>query len=204
MKKDDFWYYELYRKDGSLKERSVRFDSIDPNFDEGDYVEVEHMTSRSRFTLSNADEWEGWVVTRERDHWAIGITGTVGSCPPVNVEALQDKVYFIGPLDSKNRAEETDTAPKKDHVNPSHYQGFYEEKQWIEVMSRIPRFRTNPEAFKGAIEFQVRKYLDRNGRKDEELQELKKALWYLKFLVAYVTNESKPIDVKDIESLLAA
>ena len=36
-----------------------------------------------------------------------------------------------------------------------------------------------------------------------ELQEMKKAIWYLKFLAAYVANGNKPIFVKDIEKLLA-
>jgi hypothetical protein len=87
-------------------------------------------------------------------------------------------------------------------VSPKHYKDFVEGFQWIETMSRIPRYRDNPEAFKGAVEFQVRKYLDRNGRKDEELQELEKALWYLRFYVAYVKNGSKPLKISDIDSVL--
>jgi len=48
---------------------------------------------------------------------------------------------------------------------------------------------------------QVRKYLDRNGGKDEELQELQKALWYMKFLVAYIKNGG-PIKIENIEIIL--
>jgi hypothetical protein len=89
----------------------------------------------------------------------------------------------------------------RDHINPSHYQDYMPDMQWLEAMQYLPRFRDNPEAFKGAIELQIRKYLDRNGGKDEELQELSKALWYMKFLVAY-TKEGKPIKIEAIDKIL--
>jgi hypothetical protein len=88
-------------------------------------------------------------------------------------------------------------------VNPSHHKGFIDDFQWIDVMSRIPRYRNNPEAFKGALELQVRKYLDRNGRKDNELQELLKGLWYYKYLCAYIKNNCKPIRGDDVERILS-
>jgi len=47
----------------------------------------------------------------------------------------------------------------------------------------------------------VFKYLMRLGGKDEELQEMKKAKWYLDFLIAYKTNGG-PIWIKDIPSIL--
>jgi hypothetical protein len=93
------------------------------------------------------------------------------------------------------------TALAKDHINPSHYQDYMPDMQWLEAMQYLPRFRNNPEAFKGAVELQIRKYLDRNGGKDEELQELSKALWYMKFLVAY-TKEGKPIKIEAINKIL--
>jgi hypothetical protein len=89
----------------------------------------------------------------------------------------------------------------KDHINPSHYQEYMPNMQWLEAMQHLPRFKDNPEAFKGAVELQIRKYLDRNGGKDEELQELSKALWYMKFLVAY-TKEGKPIKIEAIDKIL--
>jgi len=90
----------------------------------------------------------------------------------------------------------------KNHVNPSHYQGYIEELQWIEAMSRIPTLK-DPEKFKAALELQVRKYLDRNGQKDAEVQELRKALWYMKALVAYVMNGCKPLNVNEIDKILS-
>ena len=100
-------------------------------------------------------------------------------------------------------------AVKKDAINPTHYQslmaipndGIIIELQWLEHLQYHAHYR-EPSAFKAAVEMQVRKYLDRCGGKDAELQELKKALWYLKFLAAYVANNNKPIYVKYIEELL--
>ena len=90
---------------------------------------------------------------------------------------------------------------KKDMINPSHYQSFIKDMQWIETIQYLPHFR-NPESFKAALELQVRKYLDRSGGKDEELQETEKALWYLKFLTAFIKNGNKPIKVKDVDNIL--
>ena len=94
---------------------------------------------------------------------------------------------------------------KKDAINPSHYQAYIQTEkevlQWLEAMQYLPRFR-DPECFKAAVELQARKYLDRNGGKDAELQELQKGLWYFKFLVAFIKNGNKPIRVTNIDKIL--
>ena len=90
---------------------------------------------------------------------------------------------------------------KKDAINPSHYQSYVMDLQWLETMQYLPSFR-DPVCFKAAVELQVRKYLDRLGGKDAEQQELGKALWYLKFLLAYTKNGNQPIRIKDIEKIL--
>ena len=96
---------------------------------------------------------------------------------------------------------------KKDHINPRHYQecfsipelvGF----QWIEHIQYHHRFR-DPEKFKTALELQARKYLDRLGGKDEDSQEIMKAVWYLKYLAAYIRNGNKPIRVEDVDKILS-
>jgi hypothetical protein len=101
---------------------------------------------------------------------------------------------------------------KKDHINPSHYQDFLVFSigepdpnsdvylQWIEVEFRKPYFRANPEAVKGALYFQIDKYLGRLGQKDASIQELKKAKWYLEYLIAYEANGNKPLLVKNIQA----
>lgn len=94
-----------------------------------------------------------------------------------------------------------------DQVDPPHYQGYVttekESLQWLETMQYLPRYR-DPNTFCGAVELQIRKYMDRNGGKDEELQEFSKALWYMKFLTAYMKNGYKPVRVANIESILNA
>lgn len=96
---------------------------------------------------------------------------------------------------------ENPVTEKKDAINPSHYQGYVMDLQWLETMQYLPSFR-DPACFKAAVELQVRKYLDRLGGKDAEQQELGKALWYLKFLLAYTKNNNQPIRIKDIEKIL--
>jgi hypothetical protein len=85
-------------------------------------------------------------------------------------------------------------------VDPAHYKGYVEELQWLDTMSRIPTLR-DPIKFEAAVELQIRKYLDRNGQKDESLQELQKALWYLKYLIAY-KKAGRPIKVGEVDSIL--
>jgi hypothetical protein len=98
-----------------------------------------------------------------------------------------------------------DKPAKRDHVNPAHYQGYLRTEndclQWLETMQYLSRYK-DPKVFKGAVELQARKYLDRLGGKDEESQEIMKAVWYLRFLAAYVKNGG-PIRVADIDSILS-
>lgn len=89
-----------------------------------------------------------------------------------------------------------------EHVDPKHYQNYMENLQWLEAMNRLSRYEQNPEQFLAAVELQVRKYLDRLGQKDIIAQDLLKAVWYLKYMAAYLINDKKPILVKDIETLI--
>jgi hypothetical protein len=98
-------------------------------------------------------------------------------------------------------------------VNPSHYQDYlihYDHTsdvevhlQWLETQCRIARWRDDPIGFVGALELMIRKYMDRNGKKDNTLQELEKGLWYYKFMVAYIKNNYMPILVRDVDAILA-
>ena len=99
----------------------------------------------------------------------------------------QERAHVWQPFDPKETEIVMKSSTHNDAINPKHYSTYMEGYQWIDTMSRIQRFK-DPEVFKGAVELQVRKYLDRNGHKDEELQELQKALWYLKYLVAFIKN----------------
>ncbi len=99
------------------------------------------------------------------------------------------------------------SAAKEDPISPSHYKSYMdgediETLQWLEAMQYLPEYR-NPAVFKGAVMLLARKYLDRLGQKDVAVQELGKAVWYLKFIRAYIKNGDKPIRVNDIEAILA-
>jgi hypothetical protein len=86
-------------------------------------------------------------------------------------------------------------------TKPKHYESYIDEYQWIDAMSRIHRFE-NPEVFKGALELQIRKYLDRNGKKDEEAQELTKGLFYYIYMLMYISNGNSPILANNVHKLI--
>lgn len=91
------------------------------------------------------------------------------------------------------------------HVSGQHYKAFLtiegNSYEWLEALQYQVGFK-DPEVFIGAVRMQADKYLSRCGRKDTDLQELKKALWYLEFVAAYIANGKKPIKVADIPKLL--
>lgn len=71
----------------------------------------------------------------------------------------------------------------KDHINPDHYKvGGVETIDYMKAKS-------TPEEFRGHLRLTALKYLSRFGKKDDELQELKKAKWYLDRLVYELENE---------------
>ena len=84
-------------------------------------------------------------------------------------------------------------------VDAAHYKNYVDELQWIDAMSKIPSLR-DPERFIAALELQIRKYMDRNGRKDESLQEWKKARFYMCYLVAYLENGCVCIPAAEIHN----
>jgi hypothetical protein len=94
-----------------------------------------------------------------------------------------DKLADVGGTTEAPKAE----APKADAINPTHYQAFCKEMQWLETMQWLPKFR-NPDHFEAAVELQVRKYIDRLGQKDARVRELDKSMWYLKVLRDYIEN----------------
>jgi hypothetical protein len=152
------------------------------------YVRVTDLVTNKTTILESPDDLLGFRTGYER-----------GNAWKHNPYLQENSASLLEDLKRIAAAEKQALADK---IDPKHYQDFMEGFQWIEAMSRIPRYKNNPEAFKGAIELQIRKYLDRNGKKDNELQELKKALWYMKFYVAYVQEGCTPIFVNDIEKIL--
>jgi hypothetical protein len=94
------------------------------------------------------------------------------------------------------------TSEVKNKVDPAHYKGFVNELQWIETMARIPRYRKNPSEFIAALELQVRKYIDRDGKDISEV-EYRKGLFYYMFLVAYLSKGTEA-KAETVQAALAA
>ena len=66
----------------------------------------------------------------------------------------------------------------KDQINPEHYQGIVGNYQYIECME----FILGKEGLKSHLLGQIYKYLMRMGKKDNELQEVRKVVWYTRCL----------------------
>ena len=101
-----------------------------------------------------------------------------------------------------------------DAINPSHYKqllvitdtagNHIDTLQWLEHLQYKPYWRNNMKALVHAVrDMCADKYLSRMGMKDDETQEMEKALWYYKFATAVMKNGYKPIRVADIEMLLS-
>ena len=73
---------------------------------------------------------------------------------------------------------EIDMEQTKDHINPDHYQGIVANYQYIECME----FILGKEGLKSHLLGQIYKYLMRMGKKDSELQETRKVVWYSRCL----------------------
>jgi hypothetical protein len=178
--------YDCFKIEDGLTVRYDTFSKIDEikeyHYAGTNYIKIiDNLSFNEVFRIIDQDSYEAWYTSAER----------ASSWKPE--KTLKDLI--------KNDLEKI----AKDHINPTHYQAYIstekDELQWIEAMQYLPHFR-DPKVFLGALELQVRKYLDRSGGKDNEIQETKKALWYLKFMTAYMLNNYSPIRVKDINNLL--
>jgi hypothetical protein len=171
----DYYYYSVISKDGPVK-HTPHFQSAFEAFVSSD-AETIRISNNSSFlkTLYTIDECEAWMAMLERTHWNSEFKAAV------NIEG-PDKI--------------------SEAVDPTHYKTYLEDYQWLDAMSRIPTLR-DPAKFEAAVELQIRKYLDRNGQKDNSIQELMKARWYLSYLIAY-KKAGRPILVSEVEAILAS
>ena len=140
--------------------------------------------------IHNIDEWRDFLDAAQRSHWV-----DYGQRA-----ASEDRRRELELAAQKANVREASEAQIAASVDPDHYQGFVMDLQWLEAQQYI--YSNNPDEFAGGVSLQVRKYLDRLGKKDMRLQELKKSLWYLKFLVAWEINNREPIRVADVDSIL--
>lgn len=72
-----------------------------------------------------------------------------------------------------------------DAINPQHYKDIVPGYQYMEMMVHMLR---NLGGVESHLLGQVYKYLMRCGKKDDEVQELNKAKWYLDALIKYKTE----------------
>jgi hypothetical protein len=115
------------------------------------------------------------------------------------VKLLDNKEDYVGWSNERDRDIWLDPVPvpvTTNPVDPKHYKDYILNYEWLEAMSRIKTLR-DPERFTGGLEFMVRKYLDRRGGKDAELQELKKSRVYLQVWISYL--EHGDFDIADIQ-----
>ena len=73
----------------------------------------------------------------------------------------------------------------KDMINPEHYK-----TGGIETIDYM-KAKSTPEEFRGHLRLTALKYLSRYGQKDNELQELKKAKWYLDRLIIEIEENGE-------------
>jgi len=131
-------------------------------------------------------------------------TNDDGVCEDCN-QYVPFKTEFFGNLSNYYVKDDKQKKVKEEQlnsiVNPSHYKSFVGDYEWIEVMSMLPVFK-EPKVFKGALEILLRGYLDRKGQKDDELTELKKARFYLQYMIKYIENGNKTVLAKDVHESL--
>jgi hypothetical protein len=74
----------------------------------------------------------------------------------------------------------------KDNINPDHYAvGGMQPWEYMKIKS-------SPEEFCGFLRLTALKYLSRFGHKDNKLQEVLKAKWYIDKLVEELQTEERP------------
>lgn len=192
--------YEVYNSYGGRKHVTTKFEEACselamPAHSGGEILVYDNLLPAAPFCnrLKTYDELVDWQEKLDRLIWRP--KAQIG----VNTSVSPEEIL-------------PDEPTEKDHINPSHYQSYMmydlgSEKmvyQWLESMQYLTRYRNNPDVFKGAVELQARKYIDRLGGKDESSQEIMKSVWYLKFLAAFIKNGNRPIFVKDIDTILAS
>ena len=218
--------YVVKNKDDKELEDFISIKSITPlEVMTGRYVEVYDMVTDDFVgTLRDKNdlEWfvkygvksfdEDFVMAEERKIWAR--EGTMGKMKEISMdyeEAIaQDRAEQDGLINNllgagfapvqMDSPEDVDDffikqLTRKDHINPKHYKNHVGDLQWIEVQC----YKSKDLA--AALEMQIDKYLSRSG-KDDRVQELRKAKFYLDFLIAWKVNGEKPLKVAEVQNIL--
>jgi hypothetical protein len=189
--------FDVIGKNDRRLETTTKYSELKPEkiFPENHILATNNITGAVAY-IGSLEDWEEWLDSRIKAlQWS-------DKTYPQKVEGVWNPVEELTELTKSHEHKEIAKT-----VNPSHYQGFFgghdlKELQWLEAKQYEGKYR-NPELFKAAVGLQIEKYLDRNGKKDAELQEMLKGLWYMKFLVAYIKNGNKPIRVEAIDKILS-
>ena len=104
-------------------------------------------------------------------------------------ERAEGHAALLNKLNAMKIANTEPTQPAKPDAG-THYTGYHSNgEQWFDTMKQT-RFQ-DPVRMEAAIEINVRKYLDRLGRKDNKIQELTKAAKYLVYWILYLKTNGK-------------
>lgn len=169
--------YDLYRSSGVRFDTTTNINEINPDehFSESPpgYIVVFDGLKNLSNRINNKAEFEEWYNKLERDY----------AWQPAKWDPFREhKELTKDTIDSQ--------------INPAHYKDIVPGMQYMEMMQyMLPDISSH-------LLGQVYKYLMRDGKKDNSLQERRKALWYLKFLVAYQLNDKKPIKISDINKII--
>lgn len=149
--------YPIYKK-STKSELVVRFDGLNSGVVvAGDSSWEIGECSVLWIEYTNENEWQDW--TPPSDDW----------------EKAEARMNVIGQNGNDGlHYEDTDN---KDNVNPGHYK-----VGGIETIDYM-KAKSTTEEFTGHLRLTAIKYLSRYGHKDDTLQELKKAKWYLDKLI---------------------
>ena len=141
----------------------VRFDGLEKG---------EVVYGFEKWTLDSAQS-DNWTPHTNRDRWIKVPNPNIAT--DKEIEQVINEEYEKDSLINKD---------KQDMINPSHYK-----KGGIETIDYM-KAKSTPEEFKGHLRLTALKYLSRYGQKDNELQELEKAKWYLDRLIQELKNEN--------------
>ena len=159
--------YDSYTAGGTRLGTTTSFEEAEKDFEAGKCVCIfvtDNLLNTQKL-LWNRELIEEWRASLERVVWN----------PCANL--LDDHTKKDSSLEQPS--------PTLKAVDPSHYKNYIDEMQWLDAMSKIPTLR-EPDVFIGALELQVRKYLDRRGGKDDDYQELGKAIVYLEYMRQFI------------------
>ena len=167
----------------------------------GSCVEKEEFT----YPMWFKDRFNGQIVEFTEDRVGTVVYSPTGSLYKIGYYSenwashINDEDYYWQQVENPNLATDKEieqvineeykkdssiNKDKQDMINPSHYK-----KGGIEAIEYM-KAKSTPEEFKGHLRLTALKYLSRYGQKDNELQELEKAKWYLDRLIQELKNEN--------------